>query len=348
MALSDTKPLNQPYRFDQKKFQRWVFLLVWPLANVLLVSTILIDLGLATAVTLLFVAINFWLLFGLSFLGLQILDRYFPKIMSTEVFWRQLFVHVVVIIGIAAIFSGVFTRPVALQLSQTLIGPRIFFILQIIIYLIVFRIFTQQERSFTTALALRETELNMLRSQSNPHFLFNTLNLINTQISNDPDNAKEIVYDLADLLRKNINMAQQSFTTLAEEMELVSLYLTLQEKRFKDRLSFNINLVPGTKLLQIPALLLQPVIENTVKYAVAPYASKAHIRVETSLVNGRLVIVVRDSGPAFDETQIVEGNGMRILRKTLVLHYEDDYDIQLKSTASGGVFTLSLPAQAVE
>lgn len=118
MALSDTKPLNQPYRFDQKKFQRWVFLLVWPLANVLLVSTILIDLGLATAVTLLFVAINFWLLFGLSFLGLQILDRYFPKIMSTEVFWRQLFVHVVVIVGIAAIFSGLFSRPVALKLSH--------------------------------------------------------------------------------------------------------------------------------------------------------------------------------------------------------------------------------------
>ena len=348
MALSDTKPLNHPYRYDQKKFQRWAFLLVWPLANVLLVATILIDLGLATAETLLFVAINFWLLFGLSFLGLQILHRYFPKIMSTEVFWRQLFVHVAVIVGIAAIFSQLFSRPVALKLSPTLIGPRIFFILEILIYLIVFRIFTQQERSITTALALRETELNMLRSQSNPHFLFNTLNLINTEISNDPNNAKEIVYDLADLLRKNINMAQQVFTTLAEEMKLVSLYLTLQEKRFKDRLSFNIKLAPGTKLLQIPALLLQPVIENTVKYAVAPYASKAHILVETNLVKGRLVIVVRDSGPAFDETQIVEGNGMRILRKTLALHYEDDYDIQLKSTASGGVFTLSLPARAVE
>ncbi len=348
MALSDTKPINQPYRFDQKKFQRWVFLLVWPLANVLLVATILIDLDFATAETLLFVAINFWLLFGLSFLVLQILDRYFPKIMSTEVFWRQLFVHVVVIVGIAAIFSPLFSRPVELKLPQTLIGPRIFFILEIIIYLIVFRIFTQQERSFTTALALRETELNMLRSQSNPHFLFNTLNLINAQISNNPDNAKEIVYDLADLLRKNINMAQQSFTTLAKEMKLVSLYLTLQEKRFKDRLSFNIKLVPGTKLLQIPALLLQPVIENTVKYAVAPYASKAHILVETSLGNGRLVIVVKDSGPAFDETQIVEGNGMRILRNTLALHYEDDYDIQLKSTTSGGVFTLSLPVRAVQ
>jgi len=196
-------------------------------------------------------------------------------------------------------------------------------------------------------LALQETELNMLRSQSNPHFLFNTLNLITSEISADPDNAKEIVFDLADLLRSNIKMVQKRFTTVAEEMKLVNLYLAIQQKRFKDRLSFHIDLDPDTKQLKMPALLLQPVVENTVKYAVAPYAAKAHIAVVTQVKQNKLYICFKDTGPAFDDTQIIEGNGFRILRETLALHYRDDYKLELRSTADGGELKLRLPIDPV-
>jgi LytS/YehU family sensor histidine kinase len=187
-----------------------------------------------------------------------------------------------------------------------------------------------------------------LKSQSNPHFLFNTLNLITAEISTDPNRARETVFDLADLLRSSIKLAEERLVSVTEEMHLVSLYLNLQQRRFRDRLTFSIEIDPRTAELQIPSLLLQPVVENTIKWAVAPYADPASIEIATRLCGGRLSIVVKDSGPAFDEDKIVEGNGFRILRRTLDLQYQANYQLSLSSTADGGVFSLDLPAAPSE
>lgn len=346
MASALSTPPSPPYGIHQKQFQKWVFLFVWPLINTLFAASILFDLGKFDFQLFVVVVVKLWIVFGLSFLVIQLLGSYFSKLVPTNCFWRQLGLHVFIIVGIASFFAPVFTLPSAMQYPQTLIISRAVVIMEIIIYLIVLQVLNQQERSYASALALRETELNMLRFQSNPHFLFNTLNLITAEISSNPDNAKEIVFDLADLPRSNIRMAQQRFTTVYEELKLVTLYLTLQQKRFKDRLTFDIELDPETKNRQIPALLLQPVVENTVKYAVAPYASKAHINVEIRLLRDKLSIVFKDTGPPFDSSQIVEGNGFRILRKTLDLNYSGGYEIHLRSTPTGGIFTICLPTSS--
>lgn len=336
---------NYPYKFNHKKFQKRVFLLVWPLFNLLLISAVQIDLGRFAPRAIILVAINLWLTFGLSFLVLQWLEKQFSNKVFINGFLAKFFLYIITIIGIRFLLTYIFGNSVSLGLSQTLTSPRVVLILEVLTYLAFFHLLVQKEYSLATELALRETELNRLRSQSNPHFLFNTLNLINAEISNDPDNAKEIVFDLADLLRRNIKNAQQSFTTVEEEFALTNLYLSLQQKRFKDRLSFSIELMPETKELIIPSLLLQPAIENTVKHAVAPFASKAHIKLTASLLDNQLAIVIKDTGKPFDHTQLKEGNGFRILRKTLALCYQDNYQLQLTSSSSGGVFTLNLPAQ---
>ncbi len=328
------------------RLQLIVFLIIWPGINLLLVSTILHDFGFLRLETLGTAALRLWLVSVPSLVAIRLMERRFPSVLHQDNFLRYGLLHIVVIVAVGALTAGLVELPPEIPRPTNLIVPRVVVTLEIVLYLSVLRILRLQERSYEAAARAREAELNVLRSQSNPHFLFNTLNLITAEIASDPQNAREIVFDLSDLLRSNIKMAQQSLTTLAEEMNLVSLYLKLQQQRFKNRLTFDIALAPETSRVRVPSLLLQPVVENTIKWAVTPYASEAHIHIETKLEAQRLSIVFRDTGPPFDETQITEGNGLRILRKTLELHYPQDFEMCLRSTPEGGLFSLCLPVKS--
>jgi LytS/YehU family sensor histidine kinase len=262
-----------------------------------------------------------------------------------------LLLHIGVIVGVGIINTPSFPfDPSTVQarvLESTPIVPRFIVILEIAVYLAVRRMLIQNSKSYASALALRESELAVVRSQGNPHFMFNTLNLINAEISDDPENAKEILFDLADLLRKSLRLSQHTFTTVSEEAELAGLYLTLQKKRFKRRLTFDIDIDEAVRDMQCPALLLQPVIENAVKHAVAPYAAPAHIYLQATLRDHCLALIVKDTGPPFDESKVADGNGMRIVRKTLDLHYAGHYEMQLTSRESGGEFSIRIPSRAL-
>ena len=349
MALDRFISLKAKQKVNRKQLQKLVFLVILPLTNLLFVSAVLYDNEKFNIQTIGNVAIRVWVSFGLAFVVLQSLEKYLPRVIRKDCFICQLALHILIIIGIASFFASVSAPTDNLTPTQSLVVPRFFIItLEITLYLIVLRTLDEQANAFSAMLVLKESELNVLRSQSNPHFLFNTLNLINSEISDSPDNAKEIVYDLADLLRKYLKMAQQSFTTVSEELKLVNLYLTLQQKRFKNRLTFDIEVAHETHRLKIPALLLQPVVENTIKYAVAPYAAKGHVKVETNLTDKNLVVVFKDTGPVFDDKAIEEGDGFRILRKTLDLHYANNYELSLKSTKTGGEFKVCIPVLTLE
>lgn len=320
-----------------------VFLLVLPAVNWLFAVTSLYDLGVVTFAMAGRVAIRLWLVFGLSFLALVVIRKYVPAALDQGRFWRLLGVHIGVVVGIGALIGPLFDRPAFMEQTNSMLMPRIFLIMEIVVYVAVLWMLRQQELNFATADRLREAQLNVLKSQSNPHFLFNTLNLITAEISTDPDSARETVFDLADLLRSNIKLAEQRLVKLSEELHLLSLYLGLQQRRFKERLTVSFEIDPRTEDIQIPSLLLQPVIENTIKWAVAPYAGPASVEIATERRGDRFSIVIKDSGPAFDDGSIVEGDGFRILRRTLDLQYHDNYQLSLSSTEEGGVFSLELP-----
>ena len=327
----------------RRQLQAAVFLLVLPAVNWLFAVTSLYDLGVVSFAMAGRIAIRLWLVFGLSFLTLVVIRRYVPAALDPDRFWRLLGVHIVVIVGIGALIGPLFDRPAFMAQTNAMLMPRIFLTMEIVVYVAVLWMLRQQQLNFATVDRLREAQLNVLKSQSNPHFLFNTLNLITAEISTDPDSARETVFDLADLLRSNFKLAEQRLVKLSEELRLLSLYLRLQQRRFKERLTVSFEIDPRTEDIQIPSLLLQPVIENTIKWAVAPYAGPASVEVVAERRGDRFSIVIKDSGPAFDDGSIVEGDGFRILRRTLDLQYPDDYRLSLSSTAEGGVFSLDLP-----
>jgi signal transduction histidine kinase len=325
------------------RLQGLVFLVVLPTANALLTSAFVLNLEIRDPWVPLAAALRIWASFGLSLVLLRLLARAAPKLFEDDHFWRQLLVHSVLVIGAGWLFGPYVDLPAPVPQPKLLLAPKVIVVLELAMYLAVVRILKQQERAFATEASLREAELQVLRSQSNPHFLFNTLNLIASEIPRDPDNAREIVFDLADLLRSTIKVAEKKLTTVAEEMELVRLYLKLQQQRFSDRLEFSMEIAPETKNLEIPALLLQPVVENSVKWAVAPYAARARIHIECRLQDDGLMIVVSDTGPGFDDAQVVEGHGLRILRRTLELNYPGRWHLSSSPTDDGGVLSLRLP-----
>ncbi|MEO1231985.1 MAG: histidine kinase [Myxococcota bacterium] len=322
-----------------------VFLGVLPALNTLIAASVLFNLDVPGVKAPFMAGLRLWATFGISLVLLRLARMSSTWASNRNAFWRQLVLHTAVILPIGLLFRPFIEVPQPLPSPRLSLAPRILLIMELAVYLVVVRTLKQQERWFATQSALREAELNVLRSQSNPHFLFNTLNLIASEVSRNPDNAKEIIFDLADLLRSSVRVAQQSSTTVAEEMERVRLYLRLQSQRFSDRLTFSMDIESSTEGLRIPALLLQPVVENTVKWAVAPNPTETHVHVSCTREDEQLVVVFSDTGPAFDDAHIQEGNGFRILRRTLELHYPGRWSARLHSTPEGGRLELRFPSQ---
>ncbi|MBL4631692.1 MAG: histidine kinase [Paraglaciecola sp.] len=337
-------------RQRNKQLQVLVFLVVLPTLNLFFAAITLYSLNFFELSIMVQAACRTWAIFGLSLLVLRFVESKFPILFSGVKFWSLLSSQILIICVIGFIFSPIVDVSQRLDIPRVWIIPTAILILEITLYTTVIYVIAQQERVFSTALNLQQAQLKVARAQSNPHFLFNTLNLIVSEISTDPGNAKELIYDLSDLLRNTVKMAQNNFSTVSDELKMVEIYLNLQQKRFPDRLVFQLQIAPECAQLLLPSLLLQPVVENTIKHAVAPHASKAHIEIQVNLVvnaqqkNQQLEIQIKDSGPQFEVTQVKEGDGFRILRQTLQLHYPDENHITLDSTPEGGKLTLRFPS----
>ncbi|MBZ6378456.1 hypothetical protein B5C34_12795 [Pacificimonas flava] len=145
----------------------------------------------------------------------------------------------------------------------------------------------------------QSAKIRALRYQVNPHFLFNTLNSLSALILKQrTDDAERMLLNLSQFLRKTLTDDPEQPITLAEELEHQRLYLEVEKVRFGDRLNFDFRLEPGTELLLVPPMILQPIVENAIKYAVAPTRDEVRISLAARRVHDRLEIVIRDTGTA--------------------------------------------------
>jgi LytS/YehU family sensor histidine kinase len=137
--------------------------------------------------------------------------------------------------------------------------------------------------------------------------------------------------------------AEKQNVSVREELDLVALYLRLQQKRFPDRLKYSINCDEDCSASEIPALLLQPIVENAVKHVVAPNTGETRIDVAVATQSDKILIEVRDTGPMIDLGATAEGGGLHIVRKTLALQYPNQHDMSFSSTQEGGLVTIRIP-----
>jgi two-component system, LytTR family, sensor kinase len=165
-----------------------------------------------------------------------------------------------------------------------------------------------------------QAELEALQSKINPHFLFNTLNSIASLISVDPAAAEEMVEKLSALFRYTLRQGSINNVPLEEELGIVRSYLEIEKLRFGSRLSFSISCEENIKNITLPGLLIQPLVENSIKYAIAPNINAGMIEIDAVSTGGNLVITVSDTGtvPAGTES---DGFGLKSIRERIALLY---------------------------
>jgi signal transduction histidine kinase len=156
-------------------------------------------------------------------------------------------------------------------------------------------------------------QLAMLRYQLNPHFLFNTLNSISTLVLlKQTERANAMLSRLSSFLRYTLVYEPTAQVTLAQEVETLKLYLDIEKMRFEERLRTNFDVDPAASKARLPSLLLQPLVENAVKYAVTPQEDGADISLEARLIGDKVRIVVSDTGQGLnDQHDVINGGRPR-------------------------------------
>ncbi len=142
----------------------------------------------------------------------------------------------------------------------------------------------------------KESELNSLKAQLNPHFMFNSMNSIRALIDEDPNKAKLAVTQLSNILRNSLLMNKSKEITLAEEVSLVLDYLDLEKIRYEERLNFNLKIEENTKNLFLPPLIIQGQVENAIKHGISKLTKGGQINVNTFIIDNFLKITVKNSG----------------------------------------------------
>jgi two-component system, LytTR family, sensor kinase len=195
---------------------------------------------------------------------------------------------------------------------------------------------------------LTETRLNALTYQINPHFLFNTLNSLSSLIRTNPDQARQVVYRLSNILRRLLRKTE-NMSTLGEELKFIDDYLLIEMVRFGDKLRFEKDVADGAMEFPVPSMLLQPLVENAIKHGLASKVEGGRIRIQAKWTGGNLQLAVEDDGVGIAEDKLgdlyTRGIGVSNINERLQVLYGDRYRMDVDSRVGEGTrFEIELPA----
>jgi two-component system LytT family sensor kinase len=192
----------------------------------------------------------------------------------------------------------------------------------------------------------REAELNKLRQQLQPHFLFNSLNSISALTGSQPEKARHMIQQLSDFLRGTLKKEQQQWTNFEEELQYLQLYLDIEKVRFGYRLQTRIDCHADALQMNLPSMLLQPLVENAIKFGLYDTIGEVTIFIQAKNVNGLLEVSVQNP---FDEltSAPVKGTGFGLssIRRRLFLLFGRHDLLQIKKEAEKFITTISIPQQ---
>lgn len=216
-----------------------------------------------------------------------------------------------------------------------------------------FQLQEQKEMYLAATAQAHQAQLKMLRYQLNPHFLFNTLNAISTLVlTNSTKEANAMLTKLSAFLRFSLVSQPLQKTTLEEEIYALSLYLDIERVRFQERLTFDMDISDAANSALLPSLLLQPLVENSIKYAINPKIEGGTITLKAVVEDGKLNITLSDDGPGFNNaktqafSQPSSGLGIANTRERLEKLYPGESSFNIISRTDQGVtIMITLPCE---
>ncbi|MCK9291527.1 MAG: histidine kinase [Bacteroidales bacterium] len=232
---------------------------------------------------------------------------------------------------------------------RVLIGCFFYLIIILIYYMMLYYEDLQQKLKIEAELnsLVREAELNALKSQINPHFLFNSLNSISSLTITEPEKAQDMVIKLSDFMRYSLSHDRNETTNLRNELENAERYLEIEKVRFGTRLSYQIDVPDSCLDMIIPNMILQPLLENAVKHGVHHSTEEVLIRLSCNVTEAMIEISVTNTfDPAADRRR-GEGIGLKNISRRLQLLYNRNDLLQIKSVHTKFEVILRIPKQAI-
>ncbi|MFC3122657.1 sensor histidine kinase [Agaribacter flavus] len=210
-----------------------------------------------------------------------------------------------------------------------------------------FRLVAEKEMHLAAARLSHSAQIKMLRYQINPHFLFNTLNAISTLvIMGNKEKANDMLVKLSTFLRFSLDNDPEKKVVLYEELKALMLYLDIEKTRFDERLNIHFELSETTENYLVPSLLLQPLVENSIKYSIAKMPSGGEISISAKEEDGYLQLEISDNGPDGHASvskidclnhQTDKGVGLRNIKERLAVLYPNNYQFMVKKNLPSGL-----------
>jgi LytS/YehU family sensor histidine kinase len=194
-------------------------------------------------------------------------------------------------------------------------------------------------------------QLQALKMQLHPHFLFNTLNSLSELMQEDIRAAEKMLTHLEHFLRLTVNNSEAQEVPFEQELEFLKCYLAIEHVRFQDRLSIHMDIEPQALPIAVPNLLLQPIVENAIRHGIAPRTTAGKIEICAKRNNGVLQVQVHDNGPGLTDDQrktapMKKGLGLSNTRERLLQLYGKGHRFQLENAPEGGLLvTVEIPVQ---
>jgi signal transduction histidine kinase len=187
---------------------------------------------------------------------------------------------------------------------------------------------------------LARAQLDALRVQIQPHFLFNTLHAVSSLMDEDVRMARRMLSRLSDLLRLTLEKRDRQEVSLQEELEMVDCYLEIEKTRFEDRLSVQREIDPESLQAEVPMLILQPIVENAIRHGIARRSEPGRISIRSSVENGKLRLEVTDNGPGIPQKHLAAlefGLGLSNVRSRLERTYGSSSRLELGGAPKRGL-----------
>lgn len=244
---------------------------------------------------------------------------------------------------LVSFFSGLLVPSVEFRTVNIIfgiLGPTAMYCLWSLVYF-TYHFFEQHNKNLQYQAVIREAELQQLRSQLNPHFIFNALNSIKALVDDEPKKSKMAITQLSSMFRNTLNAEKKRLVRLEEEMETVRAYLGLESIRYEERLAVRIDLAEETLACMIPPMMLQTLVENGIKHGISKLRNGGKIIISTKSDGDRLVLQIRNYG-RLEENQVFEdghGTGLQNTRDRLKLIYEDRASFRIMNEEEGLVLT---------
>jgi signal transduction histidine kinase len=208
------------------------------------------------------------------------------------------------------------------------------------VFYFIYHYIESYNKSLRLEASLKETELNALKSQLNPHFIFNALNSIRALVDENPEKCKQAINQLSNMLRNLLVREKRGLTSFSDELKMVSDYLSLESIRFEERLRVEWEIDPESNDFMVPPLMIQTLVENGIKHGISKLSAGGLIRIETRVEGDFLKIHIRNSGRfVLHERTRGSGLGLENTRHRLKLIYGDEASLRIVTEKDNFVST---------